>query len=474
MRAPSISLLLSKFIATPSALAAIWVVFLLPRALILMLPVAPTSDAEWYVLRAIGMAFDLGYDGNNGAPTAFWPVGWPMALSVLFRIVEPSAIAIGLFNFGSAALGGWLTLLLGRRLFGSETTARIGLLLLAVYPNAIGYVPLALNEVFYSTLLLLFAWMVVIGGRSAIWLVATALVFGFATLVKPQTLVLLPVFFAIDWLRKGDVWQRLPHVVARGALILALGGMVIAPWAIRNREALGSWVAVSTNGGFNLLIGNNDEANGGYGEDTQAYTALMERSDLDEVAADAEAKRQGLEWIATHPGRFLALAPKKLALLWLPDGEAEWAYQAGAASYDKHVGIYTAVRLINQAFYGMVMLGFVASFVLITLQRRAAGQRWVDWWLLPWAVAAYPTAVAVMIFGLSRFHFPVMPFVCMANGWLIATACEGIRLPASMRIMAAARQYVTSAASFTILAFMRLLRSTTTTTGSVPGRRRAA
>jgi hypothetical protein len=39
-------------------------------------------------------------------------------------------------------------------------------------------------------------------------------------------------------------------------------------------------------------------------------------------------------------------------------------------------------------------------------------------------VAAYPTLVAAIIFGQSRFHYPVMPFVCLACGWL---ATEGLR-----------------------------------------------
>jgi hypothetical protein len=60
----------------------------------------------------------------------------------------------------------------------------------------------------------------------------------------------------------------------------------------------------------------------------------------------------------------------------------------------------------------------------MTRRRRAERRRWIDWWLLPWGVAAYPTLVAAIIFGQSRFHYPVMPFVCLACGWL---ATEGLR-----------------------------------------------
>lgn len=413
--------LVERFAISPRALVAIWAVFVALRLAVLLIPVTPTSDAEWYVLRAVGLAAGHGYLDNDGAPTAFWPAGWPMAMSVLFRITGPSLVALGLFNLACSVATGYLALLLGRRLFGSEAAARLGLLLFAIYPNAIGYVPLALTEVFYTALLLLGCWLV-IARRSLLWLFAAGVVFGFATLVKAQTLVMVPLLFAIDWLRAGDVWRRLPVLVGQGALVLAAAALTVMPWTMRNHAQLGAWIAVSTNGGFTLLTGNNDTATGDYTPADPTVTALMARKDLTEVTRDAEAKRLGLEWIAAHPGRFLTLAPRKLARLWLPDGEAEWAYQAGAPSYARFELLYRAVRVANQAYYALLMLGFAAAFVVMTIRRQAEQQRWVGWWLLPWGVAAYPSLIALVFSGQSRFHYPVMPFVCLASGWLLAEA----------------------------------------------------
>jgi 4-amino-4-deoxy-L-arabinose transferase-like glycosyltransferase len=344
-----------------------------------------------------------------------------MALSVLFRLTGPSLLALGLFNLASAILTGWLALLLGRRLFGSEAAARLGLLLLAIYPNAIGYVPLGLTEVFYTALLLLGCWLV-IARRSALWLIGAGVVFGFATLVKAQTLVMVPLLFAIDWLRQGDIWRRLPRLVGQGTLVFGVAALTVLPWTLRNHAQLGHWIAVSTNGGFTLLTGNNDSATGDYTPGDPTVTALMARKDLDEVSRDAEAKHLGLQWITEHPGRFLALAPRKLMRLWLPDGEAEWAYQAAAPSYARFELLYRAVRIANQAYYALLMLGFAGAFVVMTLRRRAEGARWVDWWLLSWGVAAYPSLIALMFSGQSRFHYPVMPFVCLACGWVLCKA----------------------------------------------------
>ncbi|EIZ79178.1 glycosyl transferase family protein [Novosphingobium sp. Rr 2-17] len=420
-RPSRLALRLEWFATERSVLLAIWALYFALRVLVLLIDVAPTSDAQWYVLRAASLASGHGYLDNAGAPTAFWPPGWPIALSLAFAQFGASQVTLGLFNLAFSLLIGATTLALGRRLFGSEGAARATLLLLAVYPNAIGYIPLGLTEVFYTALLLAGCWVIV--ARTSRWhLVTAGLLFGFATLVKAQTLVIVPLLFAIDWLRVGNMWQRLPRLVVDGLIVMAIAGLAVLPWSVRNQAQLGHWVTVSTNGGYTLLTGNHDTATGDYTPDAPVVKGLMARPGMDEVARDAEARRLGLEWIKAHPDRFLKLIPKKLIRLWLPDGEAEWAYQGGAPSYPRFEIAYRAVRVLNQGYYVLLMLAFAAAFPAMIVRRRRDGQRWIGWWLLPYGVALYPTLICVVFSGQSRFHYPVMPFVCMAAGWLVIAA----------------------------------------------------
>lgn len=420
-RPSRLALRLERFGNDRSVLLMIWAIYFALRVAVLMIDVRPTSDAEWYYIRAVSLAAGQGYLDNAGQPTAFWPPGWPIALSLVFGQFGVSRVVLGLFNLASAMLIGLVTLALGRRLFGSEAAARAGLLLLAVYPNAIGYVPLALTEVFYTALLTAGCWIVVT--RTNRWQLITAgLVFGFATLVKAQTLVVIPLLFAIDWLRANSVWQRLPRLLGDGLLVLAVAMLTVLPWSVRNHAQLGHWVMVSTNGGYTLLTGNHDSATGDYTPNAPVVKQLMARPDLDEVERDAEAKRLGLAWIASNPGKFLALVPKKLARLWLPDGEAEWAYQGGAPAYPRLATLYRAARYANQAYYALLMLAFALAFAVMLVKRHRDGQRWIGWWLLPYGIAAYPTLICMVFSGQSRFHYPVMPFVCMSVGWLVALA----------------------------------------------------
>ena len=412
------------FLHSRAALVLIWALFLLPRAAILLIDVTPTSDAAWYYDRAVELAAGMGYL-RDGVPTAYWPPGQSLALAAVFWCFGASTTVVGLFNLVLGTIGGWLTLDLGRRIFG-PVAGRLGLLLLAVYPNAIGYYPLALTEVFYTTLLLACCWLL-LTRRSLAKLVLAGLLVGAASLVKAQTLIVVPMIFAIALLRRGEsrrqVLARLPLLAGQGALVLLVAGLTVLPWTIRNHAALGHWVPVSTNGGLTLLTGNNDSARGDFTPDDPAVTAITARKDLDEVAMDQAAKAQGIAWIRDHPGRFLTLMPLKLLRLWAPDGEALWQYESGSAAFAKAPGPFWAVRYANQAYYVLLLAGFAAAFAVMLRRLWRQGRRWlglIDWWLLPYAIAAYPSAIAVVFSGQSRFHYPVMPFVCLSCGWLLA------------------------------------------------------
>lgn len=404
------------FAETRAALLIIWALYLVPRLLVLLIPVEPTSDATWYYGKAADLANGLGYL-NEGVPTAFWPPGMSMALSVAFRIFGISVTSVGIFNLLLGIPAAWLTLSLGRYIFRSEGAGRAALLLLAIYPNSIGYFPLALTEVFYTTLLLAICWLLVVP-RGWLAYLCAGLLLGLASLVKAQTLVVVPLIVAIALLRETGFWRRVPLAALRAVGLIALAAVVIAPWTIRNERYLGSYVVVSTNGGFTLFTGNHDTADGGYQPNDPAVIAIQ-NAPLDEVARDAAHKQAGIDWIRAHPGGFVRLMPLKLFKLWATDGEAIWAYETGMAGYARYAALFWTVRIANQVYYMALLLGFAVA-AMVTLRRRwRAGERLVDWWLLPYGIAAYPTAIAIVFSGQSRFHYPVMPFICMACGWLM-------------------------------------------------------
>lgn len=401
------------------AMAVILLVALLPRAAMIGCLVTPTSDADWYFGHAAQMAAGMDYLDGAGHPTAFWPVGWPWLLSLAFRAGGPSLITLGTLNLAAAMLTVWLTRDLGRLLTGSEAAGRIAALIYALYPNAVLYVPLALTEVAYTALLLAAVKLIIAAPdrawhRHGQWLLA-GLVLALATLIKAQTLVIVPGIVLVMALRERAAWRA----GLCAALVLGSAILAIAPWTLRNHQALGAWVMVSTNGGYTLLTGNNDSANGTYTPDDPLVRRVEARKDLDEVARDALARKLAQDWIAAHPARFAELAPLKLIRLWGPDGEGQWAYETGSRAYSAAPGAFLAARAANQVLYWALLAVFVIAPGPLIRARRAAGQPAIDWWLIAYIVALFPSLIAVVFSGQSRFHFPAMPFVCMIAGWLV-------------------------------------------------------
>lgn len=412
---------LGRFIAwfegERAALVLVWLLWLAPRALLLLAHVTPSSDAAWYVDRATEMAQGLGYR-EHGAPTAYWPPGWPLTLTLLFRTFGVSTLIVSLFNLLCSAVAALVMQDLARRIGRSALAGRVALLLIALYPNAVFYGPLAMTECFYTALLLGGCWLLVCRTGWA-GLVLAGLVFGLAMLVKAQTLVVVPLIFAIRLWREGNALRRLPLLVAQGALVVGVALLTVSPWTLRNQREMGAFVLISTNGGITLLTGNNDSANGDFTPDDPLVHQLNARKGLNEMQFDAEAKRLGVDWIKHHPLGFARLVPLKLMRLWGPDGEAQWHYERGWAPWNHYAKLGLALRLANQAIYALMLLG-MAAFAFIELRRRSReGERLIDWWLLPYGIAAYVSAIAVVFSGQSRFHFPVMPFAAMTCGWLV-------------------------------------------------------
>ena len=428
------STLIDRLATGPRVVPGLFALFIGLRVLAILCAVTPSSDADWYYGHAAQLAAGLGYLDSHGHPTAYWPVGWPWLLSLGFRLGGVSIWTVGAVNLFAAVGSGWLVLDLARRLGGSEGAARLALALFAVYPNAVFYVPLALTEVMYTALLLLGVWLLVARdgwawasgratgkGRGWGWTIGAGLVFGLATLVKAQTLVIVPVIFAIMLWREPGAMRRIPGVTLRALAVLAAAGLVIAPWTLRNHRVLGEWVMVSTNGGITLLTGNNDTARGGFTPDDPLVRALDARAGLDEVTYDRAAKALGLAWIETHPARFATLMPLKVWRLWGPDGEGLWAYETGSPAWRAAPLAFRVLRGVNQILYWAML----ALFLIAPL--RLFRRRGIDWWLLTYGVAAYPTAIAMVFSGQSRFHYPAMPFVVVIAAWWIADEARRAR-----------------------------------------------
>ena len=372
-------------------------------ALLVAVPIEQTSDFLWYFERAREIAVGDGY-AIDGQLTAFWPVGWPGTLALLFRLFGDTPLVGQIANLILSALAFLLTLALADRLFTDWRVGRVAVLLLAVYPNQIAYVPLLSTEIFYQVLLL--AGLFLLCQERLVFTLLGGLVFGLATLTKAQTVPLPALLLLGAWWCGG---RKLPVGRHLAVTYLAMA-VVVAPWTVRNYTVFHAFVPVSTNGGFTLLAGNNPTARGGY-TDTDPLMQDLPHDPTQEVATDRLAKDRAVNWITAHPLAVLELVPRKVLRLWGMEGEGEWLYEAGYAGYDAHAALFRAVRIANQVYY-------FALLALAALSLRGAARS--PWLLSGWIVAGYFTVVTAVFLGQSRFHFALMPLLLLYAGWSCA------------------------------------------------------
>ncbi|MBC8077309.1 MAG: glycosyltransferase family 39 protein, partial [Chloroflexales bacterium] len=235
---------------------------------LLAVPNAQVADARWYYARAVAMTAGEGYT-IDGVTTAFWPVGYPAFLGGLFALFGTSPWVGESANVVLGLLAIMLAYLLALKLFNRPAVARYTLLLLAFYPASIAHTSLLLSELLFVPLMLLGVLLLLPQqlppALRLLRLTAAGATLGLATLTRPQA-VLIPVAVYV-----ALVFQR--HVAApRGARLAGLAGsclvvylalaLTLIPWTARNLQVFGALVFVSTNGGFNLYVGNGSFATG--------------------------------------------------------------------------------------------------------------------------------------------------------------------------------------------------------------------
>ncbi len=331
-------------IAVGVALRAAWIA---------AFPFEQQSDSMTYGYLAHRLATGAGYE--VAGMKSNWPPGFPLLLSVLYRVLGEgrwvhSGLNLALFAAAVPLVDG-----LARRV-AREEGARIATGILTVWPNAVMTSGVASKELLVLTLLPMAIALFCRAdarlslGRQVPALAGCGIVLGATCLVQPGLLA-LPAALLV-----GEVRERRPvaQAVVRITVVAVCMLLPIFPWTLRNQGALGEWVLISTNGGDVFYRANNPLATGG-------YTPRGER-DLDglgELDRSRKGMEWGKEWIRSNPTAFAGLCARK-QMLFLGDdstGAFETLQRGGAAS--RHA--FVAAKGIANAFWLAMWLVILAA-----------------------------------------------------------------------------------------------------------------
>lgn len=303
----------------------------------------PAADGTFYdtVARRISQGHGYTWLWPDGAVTyaAHYPVGYPALIGGLYALFGPSPVVAMLFNALLGALAVVACYWLGAD-SGARGTGLVAGALTALHPSLVFYTPALMTEGVTAALYAVAAWLALAWARSPRvrlgWLLA--LVLGITLLIRPQTLVLVPVFGLAAAYRPtsavphDDFWGKGWY---RAGLVTVLALAVCAPWTIRNCVRMDRCVLVSANAGWNLLIGTAPEAKGAWIALNDMGVPAECREVFEEAAKDACFGKAAMARIAREPGSWLALAPQKWGATFdYPAAPAHYLHMSNAAEFD--------------------------------------------------------------------------------------------------------------------------------------------
>ena len=339
-----------------------------------------------------------------------------LALADSFAVVRLLQIALG-----SASVG--LIYLTARQWHG-ERAARIAGALAAATGLFAFYEVLILQasiDAFLTSAALYFLTLALRAKPAATGrFMAAGVVWGLQTLNRPN--VLLAALGVALVMIVGT--RRL-----RPAALLLAGVLAgVSPVLVRNIVVSNQWSLVSSHGGLNFYIGNNERATGFYFPVPGVRPSIVgQEKDTRRIAeraygrtvSDAEVSDyffdRAWDWIKTNPGAAAALFAKKFAFAFhaksipLPQSYPFFAYDAG-----------TALRFLAIGPWLLVPLGLIG--IVAGASRAQAREYWV------WAsfVPLYAASIA-LFFIAERYRLPLLVPLAIGSGAAIDRAWRAVQ-----------------------------------------------
>ncbi len=405
------------------------------------------ADGAYYDRIAQRIASGNGYTWvwPDGAVTyaAHYPVGYPALIAPFYALFGAHAFLAMLVNgaFGIAASVAAYELV--RASAWGKRAALISGLGVAIHPALVPYTLAVMTEGVTSSLLVIAASF---AARSKIqpkirWIVTLGVSLGVATLVRPQSILLAPLF---GWLAtRGSFFAR-----GRMTVICCILTVVCClPWTARNCVRMHRCALVSVNAGWNLLIG--EESTSGAWQPIDVPDAC--KTVWDEAAKDACFDREARARIFDRPAHYLSEIPKKLSVTFDYFGGAPWYLHesnadafgdsaktnlgifetifsrlalAGAllsfAAIQRRFAIAQLVALVGFPF-AFLRAGWIATLALaIAIACSKRGRENVALGSAAWTLAATAFTHAVF-FGAGRYGLVSSPFI-----WIVCASC-GVR-----------------------------------------------
>ena len=381
----------------------------------------PMVDEKWHWLWA-----------QEILEKSFWGEGsyfrgplYPYLLAFLYFITDASIFWAKFLQILICGLTATYIFKIGRRLF-NETVGVISGLAYALYGTLVFYEAMFLIPVLFMFLIVWGMCRLIENQDSSSlksWAV-TGIIFGLAAVTRPNIILVVP-FLAL-WLffrhRKPSLdWK----ISMRPALVMVAGMfLAIAPVTIRNYAVTGDLILISSQGGINIYLGNNEAADGltmimpevelGQSITWDMFipvTSAAAEKEMGRELSDAEVSSfwtgKAVSFVVNNPGKFLALVWKKSVYLLsgFENSDASDIYYQRRKS-----SLYSLLlwdNIISFPFGLLLPIVFMSLFVLRKDFKK----------LLPLYIFILAYIPSIVLFLVSARHrLPLIPFLIIIAG----------------------------------------------------------
>jgi Flp pilus assembly protein TadD/4-amino-4-deoxy-L-arabinose transferase-like glycosyltransferase len=261
-------------------------------------------------------------DGNLlGDTTYFRAPFYVFCLAFLYWLFGTSLWVGRIFGLGIGLSSIILTYLLAGRLFGRRV-ATLSALIQSLYPVLIYFESELLLDpilmlLLQAAVLCFFIWLDTGRRSDGLW---TGLFLALASVTRPTVLVLAPVM-VLFWVSRVGIRREL--ACSLGAFLAPLA-LIVGATFVRNVVVADDPVLIASQGGINLYISNNDDADGlsavlpepmGFNWRIAQVTYLAEQESGRRLRPGEMSSfwtRKAVRWMADHPDRCLSLYLQKL------------------------------------------------------------------------------------------------------------------------------------------------------------------
>ncbi|GAB4291579.1 MAG: tetratricopeptide repeat protein [Ignavibacteriaceae bacterium] len=349
-----------------------------------------------------------------GDEVFFMSPGYPYFLAVIFNFFGDSVSLIRILQTILSALNIYLIFLIARILF-SKQSALLSAGIAALYSVFIFYSGLILSETLQTLLVTYLIYILIKPTKDYYrkWLFS-GIILGISALFRANILLLI-VFLLPYVLLKNEFNPSVKVRLKMGLLFLTGVSLIILPVSLRNYIVENDFVLITSNGGINFYLGNNQNATGVYNtpKDFDFFTDMAGKSYAEKItgiemsASETSAFwfRQGFEYILNNPEDAAVLTLKKF-FLFFDDSENPQSSIMNPEFFSENYS--NLLKLPLPGFYFIIILA-IPGIVFSWRDKKKYG-------IIYLFLLSYILSV-VIFFVIGRFRVAVTPVLIIFAGY---------------------------------------------------------